>query len=260
MQQFTNPLCTFAQPATPFTNPLATKVKWFAVALIMSSSTVAQAAVVSLDFNTTGGNTATGNVGVLPGQTGLWSTLDLGASDVSNNKAARPSALNMNDGTGVATTIDFYLNTTSATNITVGSNNWRAYASGTPDDLREDVAYLTSGTSPSLFWVIEGLVPNGIYNLAMYGQFFSGSFVNPGQWTIGATTLANWNGSSVTGQVSFSGVTANGAGQIGGIFSELLSDPSPFSSWSGLQIQSVPEPSAVLLGGLGLLALLRRRR
>jgi hypothetical protein len=64
--------------------------------------------------------------------------------------------------------------------------------------------------------------------------------------------------------VLFEDVVANGSGNIvfTGVAGSLLdgSDDVSRLGLNGLQINQVPEPSAALLGGLGLLALLRRRR
>jgi hypothetical protein len=58
--------------------------------------------------------------------------------------------------------------------------------------------------------------------------------------------------------VKFSGLVANGSGNITGTWT----NPNTYSVFNGAQIEvtAIPEPSAALLGGLGLLALLRRRR
>lgn len=232
--------------------------------VIMGSGGVARATLVSLDFNTTGGQTATGDVGVFTGQTGGWNVLALGASSTSALKSNTPSTLNMTAGDGSGTTIDFYLNTASASSSAAPgtTTTWKAFASATSDDLREDVAFLSSDpnfTSALLFWVIEGLVPNGVYNLAFYGQT---GFANAGKWTIDATALENWNGSAVTGQVVFNNIVASPSGIIGGQFEQSTNDPSLFGAWSGLQIQSVPEPSGLalfLFGGV-MLWFFRRKR
>jgi len=54
----------------------------------------------------------------------------------------------------------------------------------------------------------------------------------------------------------FSNIQADGSGQI----VVTLNSNGNFSDLNGFQLEVIPEPSAVLLGGLGLLALLRRRR
>lgn len=56
--------------------------------------------------------------------------------------------------------------------------------------------------------------------------------------------------------VKYSNLVADGSGNITGTWSK----PGSYSVFNGAQIAVVPEPSAALLGGLGMLALLRRRR
>jgi hypothetical protein len=57
--------------------------------------------------------------------------------------------------------------------------------------------------------------------------------------------------------VKYSGLVANGSGNITGTWTKA---PGDYSVFNGAQIAVIPEPSAALLGGLGFLALLRRRR
>jgi len=229
-----------------------------AAAAVVAFAAASPAALVSLDFNTTGSDTATGDVGVFTGQTGDWNVLALGAASASN-KTTSPSISDMTAGDGSATTIDFTLNTTNL--------NWRATSIDGTDDLREDVAFLRAETAGGFWWLIEGLTPNAAYDIAFYGQFQGGNFVNPGRWTIDGDAKDNLDGSNnVTGQVVFLNVTADGTGVIGGTGSGAFNRISTFtfSSWSGLQVRNavvIPTPAA-LPAGLGLLALLtiRRRR
>jgi uncharacterized protein (TIGR03382 family) len=77
----------------------------------------------------------------------------------------------------------------------------------------------------------------------------------PNNQTNGATWVAGVN------YVLFQAVIADGSGSI--TMSEHAINPNPTDSrigFSGFQLVSVPEPTSAMLGGLGLLALLRRRR
>jgi hypothetical protein len=234
-------------------------------AFFVSASSSLHAAVISLDFNTTGDGTPTGDVGVFPGQNGAWNSLELGANVVNTNKFTAPSILNMLDGDGNSTTVDFYLNTASAASSSPGSSGWRATDTSTTDLLRGDIAFVQVGqTSTQFFWGIEGLIPNGTYNLAFYGQRNTNnvSFVNAGLWTIGATALENYVSGSVTGEVVFLNVVADATGRIGGSFTQSPTDPSNYGAWSGLQIEAVPEPgryALLCLGGMILWGARRKR-
>jgi hypothetical protein len=58
--------------------------------------------------------------------------------------------------------------------------------------------------------------------------------------------------------VKFTDLQADGSGTITGSWS--AASGQTYSSFAGLQFEVVPEPSTALLGGLGMLVLLRRRR
>lgn len=77
--------------------------------------------------------------------------------------------------------------------------------------------------------------------------------------------LRNHNGTNNFGSVSFSDSVEGVFGSYNyaanqNFNSILLSTASTSGSYSALSLTQIPEPSAALLGGLGLLALLRRRR
>jgi hypothetical protein len=129
---------------------------------------------------------------------------------------------------------------------------------------------------------ISGLTIAGVYNIYIYALSH-----NAGSWgttsverAAGAFTTTNTtgNGSSqsldngITGTngttftagsnyVLFQSIVADGSGNISIVADALdAGAASTRLHVNGLQIAAIPEPSAALLGGLGVLALLRRRR
>ena len=62
------------------------------------------------------------------------------------------------------------------------------------------------------------------------------------------------NGATEGNRIRITGLTPDGSGNLG------FSMGGRNSAFNGFQLVQVPEPSAALLGGLGMLALLRRRR
>lgn len=135
-------------------------------------------------------------------------------------------------------------------------------------------AYL-SGLNVTSNMTIKNL-PTGTYDLIIYSDWvWGGSVAYPVTQTLGtglsgtafvntrSTQIAGGlvqdtdltNNSGITGNwMRISGLTPTG-GQLGFRLGDGVNGP-----YSGFQLVQIPEPSVALLGGLGLLALLRRRR
>ncbi|MCF7674155.1 MAG: PEP-CTERM sorting domain-containing protein [Akkermansiaceae bacterium] len=136
----------------------------------------------------------------------------------------------------------------------------------------------TSNTLPVAV-TFGGLSPTGTYDLIVYADWYwqGGDGVPITQTTgtgmSGTVTLNNFadavgtvhaltqdtdptNNGSVKGNwIRINGLTPDGSGNLG---FDMNGNNAPISGFQ--LINTVPEPSAALLGGLGLLALLRRRR
>jgi hypothetical protein len=170
--------------------------------------------------------------------------------------------------------------TGATTTITVG-NNFGLTADDSPTTLpifQGSVANF--GKDENATVIIGGLIPGGFYDIwlvSLRNQPFSGNGTEQyyGNWsTTNATSSSSSQLLNALGTVNastfvdgynyllFEDVVATGGGEI-----SFLSDPGESApgvihrlGLNGLQINQVPEPSSALLGGLGLLALVRRRR
>lgn len=158
--------------------------------------------------------------------------------------------------------------------------------------LMADYAFLSSGSNALVHQesgILSGLVPSNSYDLYFYGQGdkFTGN-VFRGQntlFTLGAESKqTGWDGVSGGNGVLLEGIefvrftaVADQDGKISFTWANVVAGPggnvavdkdgsaSMFAAFNGLQIvdttaNAVPEPAAALLAGLGLLALLQRRR
>ena len=256
---------------------------------IAATCGLASATVVNIDFNTSSA-TYTGLAGApdaAGGATAHWNPL----LDV----AGSASSLALQDSTNTATGIGF-----SLTGITGSSGfiPREQELSGGYSNLMRDYVYVDSASSTTVATMsgqFTGLVVGGSYDLYLYGQ---GEYLAPdsgsggyrGQNTLfsaGASSAqTSWdgvvggNGLLVNGieYVVLSVVAADG-GALGGVISfdienvvpgsNVVTDSAPSSSNGGARrgslnaiqlVSVVPEPSSALLGMLGALGLMIRRR
>ncbi|MEY4243791.1 MAG: hypothetical protein RLZZ245_1376 [Verrucomicrobiota bacterium] len=116
---------------------------------------------------------------------------------------------------------------------------------------------------PSATVTLSGLGAGTIVDLYLYSggyvtgegatfNFGTGSFTATNSVSVETTYTLNDN------YVKIAGLVADGSGNITGTWTAATS--GNYSTFNGAQIAVVPEPSSALLGGLGMLALLRRRR
>lgn len=165
-----------------------------------------------------------------------------------------------------------------------------AYADGTSSTLRFDLGLVTAHAETytsnalaseyafvkggnvaweipptSTTFALTGLAPNGAYNLYLYCA--SAETAYQSTFTIGSTSVTSTPGGFDGGfvlnrdYVTFMNVAADGSGRIEGTLSG--GNPDNFAVFSGLQVMSIPEPSALVLllvSMMGLLAYAWRRR
>jgi hypothetical protein len=206
----------------------------------------AQAVTVNVDFGAESGSDYTG-IGVAP---------DLGTTWNHFNSGALADPL-------IITTPAALVNSTggaSGISMTIGTTNQLGYSGGGGGNLLVDYLYNVGDTSTVN---LTGLTNGSAFSLYLYGN---GD--NDGQastFTLGALNggaTASTVGSDKT-DINLTYVKLDGFADASGNVSfswTAAPDTSPFGPFNGFQLQGVPEPGAALLGALGLLGLLRRRR
>ncbi len=223
----------------------ATKIlSTLATTLLLASFTTSFAAVVNIDINNGGSATYSG-VGAAPDLGTTWNSVN----NPATGQGGTFSSGALVDSNGTLTTITF------SAGVAEASATW-----GGGGDLFNDGIRAFNGNSAS--FTVGGLNSALTYNIYLYSSNGNGtgegaSFTISGYGTQvingtagGPSYVLNAN------YVVFSGIT--GVTSLSGTYTDAnYTDHGPFN---GLQIEAIPEPSAALLGGLGLLALLRRRR
>jgi autotransporter-associated beta strand protein len=248
---------------------------------LVSGSTAANNAVTnsSLTPSTLTVNTAAGSpstfVGLLKGnlalaKTGTDSLTLSGASSYTGATSVNNGTLVVNGNISTSTSLTVASGATLGGSGTVGP----ATISGilAPGNgigtltANGDVTWNASGGNAWLFELGSASADLGTANLgsnndllriaATGGDFLKGSgsaftfdFANSG--SAGYYKLVDWDGSS-----TFSATDFMASNLASGLSGDFIMDPST----SALYLNVIPEPSTALLGALGMLALLRRRR
>ncbi len=259
----------------------------FPLPLILSYAVLtaaASAVVVNIDFNS-GTNTqaALGAAPDSPGNT-YWNgvqqsggTVNATALNDSSHTVSSPSP----------TTVSL---TMTGIDEAIAAATGQQDRSGNNLNLMRDYLRINSGNTTTVrteSGTFSGLTAGGFYDLYFYGQ--GQYFDDPEQgtafrgqntrFTVGSESKATgWDGISggngiltenveyvkftaqadSNGQISFS--WSNVIGSINGPDPDNISPGSRYAALNGIQLVSVPETSAALLGGLGMLILLLRRR
>ena len=150
-----------------------------------------------------------------------------------------------------------------------GSPNWPGLSTNggsAPAEFVNDVTFDFGGfvgDGPTNFtFSLAGLDPLFLYRVTAVTQVFGGDLNASDIITVAGTNTVSSSitrGTSAAGAFhDFNNVATDASGNLSLILTS--TNNNPIINGFLVQATSVPEPSAALLGGLGLLALLRRRR
>lgn len=230
--------------ASRMSNTLWAPVALAVTALALANPSAHATTVVNVDFQNVGNTTYSG-VGVAPDLGTTWNPVNLGATG--------QALLNSVGGaSGISLTL-------------VGGHGYWGVA-GAADDVTRDYIFGWTGGTQTATVNLSGLTPNIAFDLHLYARG-DGADQNPLITLAAANGGASGTASALSGgalpfslannHVLLTG-NADGSGNVSFAFS--LIGSNAFWAANGFQLVAIPEPSAALLGGLGMLALLRFRR
>ena len=139
-----------------------------------------------------------------------------------------------------------------------GANPGDNFHSG--NNLLDDYAHAHYTTS-SLSFTLSGLAANTQYNVYLYGEVGTGlgTEVNPVQFTVNGVTNTLSNSSSFDGtfvedrEYVVLTTTSDATGTLNGT---VVCPIESYAIFNGLQVSSIPEPSTIVLLGMGICGLL----
>lgn len=253
-------------------------LRWFFSVAVLGQ--VAWAQVINIDFDDSASPASFAGLAAAPDPAGgaaYWN----GPTRSGNGLI---SVGDLVDSQGNASGVGIVLDVNDSFSSVGGDQEW-----GTADEfasLMADYVFLAALTNAEVLTrtgTIAGLNPGGLYDVYFYGQGdnFSRSG-SPGQNTLftidGLSKQTSWDGvaggdgllaegieyvkftvtAGAGGEVAFSYANVV-AGPGGNVAEDLDGSASRYAAINAIQIVAVPEPSVVLLGALGLLAVRRRR-
>ncbi len=229
-----------------------------ALSLVAIFAAPSRAAIISVDFNTTGGpGTVTGDFtgSFTSGTSTAWNGLTIGGGGaVPNHAAVTSGTLTTMDATSTLNSITFSLG--------VSPQTYNCFTNGSPAApaaLRGDYAFIRAdgggGFGPQLIlnYQFNGLIPGNTYDVKFY------TAGNQATATIGGSGPTNIAANS---QGTFTGLTADNSGVLAGSYTQQTGVND--ASFAGIQIQgnfATPEPGTLsLLLPCGMFLIARRRK
>lgn len=222
-------------------------------ASLLGASVASQAALTIGDIISVNLNSGTATVPSGAAVIGLsgdtWTNIDGGGTF---GAAIPTTAYALNDTTGASSGVSMAF-----------AGDAKAHGSANTDnlDVFEGGFFLDNFADQSSTITFSGLGAGTKIDLYLYAggyQTGEGAVFTFGSTTQTVTNTVDIETAYTLGDnyVKFSGLVADGSGDITGDWTKT----TDYSIFNGAQIEIIPEPSAALLGGLGMLCLLRRRR
>jgi hypothetical protein len=233
-----------------------TNVATLACASLLGSAAMSQAAlvigdIISVNLAVPGTTPTPSGAAVIGGVTDTWNQIVTPSADWESSADGTYSGLTKTTGAASGVSLAFAGGVTAH-----GIDNTQG-----PDVYKS--AFGLRPSVPSATVTLSGLGAGTIVDLYLYsGGYVTGEGAT---FNFGISSFTATNTVSVettytlnNNYVKIAGLVADGSGNITGTWTAATS--GNYSTFNGAQIAVVPEPSAALLGGLGMLCLLRRRR